>query len=132
MELKGIWKAGKILYQSDDGADFITVDEFNTLADDTTDDLMKYLSTSLLDFKSDGTMQMYFVISKDEVDNIREEGFKIIDDTYALLNTFTWKEEDGIVYYSCDEFDIHDMPTEFDDDGGLIVVGTVIYYKQKK
>lgn len=126
MNYTGIWNAGKIL--ADDG--FITVDEFNALPDEGKDDLFVYLSKSFLDFKDDGTMQIYFVLPEDEVDSAREEGFEIIDGNHALLNTFIWKEENGVVYYSCESFGIDNMPTEFSDDGGMIIAGTIIYYKQ--
>ena len=74
-------------------------------------------------------MQIYFVLPEDEVDSAREEGFEIIDGKRALLNTLTWKEENGVIYYSSEEFGIDNMPTKFDDDGGMIIVDTIIYYK---
>ena len=130
MDVLGLWKAGKIISPNEEATCFITIDEFCALPEDAKDDLMEHFAKSFMEFKPDGTMQLFFVIPEDEVESAREDGFEVLDGNRVLLNTFSWKDENGIIYYSCDEFDIYDMPTQFDDDGGMIVVDTIIYYKQ--
>ena len=129
MDVLGLWKAGKIISPVEEDACFITVDVFNDLPDDYKDDLMKYLAKSYLDFKSDGDMTIYFELPEDELESAREEGFEIIDGKHALLNTLTWKEENGVIYYSSEEYGIDNMPTQFDEEGGIVINNIAIYYK---
>ena len=129
MEIIGTWKAGKILFASDAGETFITVEEFLALPDEQKDDAMALLARSFFSIKQDGTMTVFFDVDEETTNVLREEGVEIVDGKYAVLYNFTWREENGTYFYSCEEFEIDNLPMEFDNDGGAIINGTIIYYK---
>ena len=99
MNIIGKWKVKKIgVFQPDFSTKMCTPQEIEALED--FEDAEEYLSmaSAIVEFLPDGTMNTLFPVPEEFVNQLLEEGKKIVDG-FAIMDSTTWKEENGEYSY---------------------------------
>ena len=96
MNIIGKWKVKKIgVLQPDFSTKMYTPQELETLED--AEEHLKMAGT-IIEFLPDGTMNTLFPVPEEFVNQLLEEGKKIVDG-FAIMDSTTWKEENGEYSY---------------------------------
>lgn len=96
MNIIGKWKVKKMgILQPDFSLKMYTPQELETLED--AEEYVKMASV-IMEFLPDGTMNTLFPVPEELVNQLLEEGKEIVDG-FAIMNTTTWKEENGEYFY---------------------------------
>ncbi|MGN1130593.1 MAG: hypothetical protein ACI4Q8_04515 [Ruminococcus sp.] len=96
MDIIGKWKVKKIgIMQPDFSIKMLTPSELQTLED--AEEYIKMASV-IIEFLPDGTMNTLLPVPKELESQLIAEGKKIVDG-FGIMDTTTWKEENGEYFY---------------------------------
>ncbi|MDD6848517.1 MAG: hypothetical protein PUD53_07120 [Oscillospiraceae bacterium] len=96
MNITGKWKVKKIgVLQPDFSLKMYTPQELETLED--AEEYIK-IAGSIIEFLPDGTMNTLLPVPKELESQLIAEGKKIVDG-FGIMDTTTWKEENGEYFY---------------------------------
>lgn len=96
MNITGKWKVKKIgVLQPDFSLKMYTPQELETLED--AEEYIK-IAGSIIEFLPDGTMNTLLPVPEELVNQCLEDGMKIVDGV-AIIDSTTWKEENGEYFY---------------------------------
>ncbi|MGN1126259.1 MAG: hypothetical protein ACI4RI_02355 [Ruminococcus sp.] len=96
MNIIGKWKVKKIgVFQPDFSIKMLTPHELETLEDG--DEYLK-MAKVIIEFLPDGTMNTLLPVPKELEGQLIAEGKKIVDG-FGIMDTTTWKEENGEYFY---------------------------------
>ena len=96
MDIRGIWKVKKIRVPTPDGETVFTPD--NPPADERFEgsaELMQYRT----EFAEDGVLNTLMFVPEEMREEAAKHGAVVRGDGYALVESTSWKEEDGKFYY---------------------------------
>ena len=99
MNIIGKWKVKKIgVFQPDFSIKMLTPQEIEALED--FEDAEEYLNmaSAIVEFLPDGTMNTLFPVTKELEEQLIAEGKEIVDG-FGIMDTTTWKEENGEYFY---------------------------------
>lgn len=86
------WKIKELHILSPDGTKIFTPE---TLPDiEEYEDYAK-TATMIFEFTPEGKLLDMMKVPEDMIDAVKEQGMEILDDGYCVLNSSTWKEQDG-------------------------------------
>lgn len=96
MNITGKWKVKKIgVLQPDFSLKMYTPQELETLED--AEEYIK-IAGSIIEFLPDGAMNTLLPVPEELVNQCLEDGMKIVDG-FAIIDSTTWKEENGEYFY---------------------------------
>ncbi|MGN1203003.1 MAG: hypothetical protein ACI4RF_06875 [Eubacterium sp.] len=96
MNIIGKWKVKKIgILQPDFSLKMYTPQELETLED--AEEYVKMASV-ITEFLPDGTMNTLLPVPKELVNQLLEEGKEVVDG-FGIMDSTTWKEENGEYFY---------------------------------
>ncbi|MBR4659060.1 MAG: hypothetical protein IKP26_07410 [Clostridia bacterium] len=102
MKYTGKWRIKSCMtFDGDSGLVLKTLDEM--LAADPADETAAQMRMTVIDITGDGriltTMPIPEGTPKEAIEEAKASGMRIIDDSYALLESTEWKEENGEVKF---------------------------------
>ena len=96
MDIRGIWKVKEIRVPTPDGEKVFSPD--NPPEDERFEgsvELMRYLT----EFAEDGTLNTLMFVPDEMREEAAKHGAVVREDGYAAVDSSTWKEENGKLYY---------------------------------
>lgn len=96
MDIRGIWKVKEIRVPTPDGEKVFSPD--NPPEDERFEgsvELMQYLT----EFAEDGTLNTLMFVPDEMREEAAKHGAVVREDGYAAVDSSTWKEENGKLYY---------------------------------
>lgn len=99
MNIIGKWKVKKIgVFQPDFSIKMLTPQEIEAIED--FEDAEEYLNmaSAIVEFLPDGRMNTLFPVTKELEEQLIAEGKEIVDG-FGIMDTTTWKEENGEYFY---------------------------------
>lgn len=96
MNIIGKWKVKELLFPTRNG--MVSYTPENLPEDDNADEITMMLM-SRTEFTEDGFMNTLMRVPEDKIDLAKSQGAEIDEDGYAAIESTTWKEKDGKVYY---------------------------------
>ena len=96
MNVIGKWKVKELLFPTRNG--MVSYPPENLPEGDNADEITMMLM-SRTEFTEDGFMNTLMRVPEDKIDLAKSQGAEIDEDGYAAIESTTWKEKDGKVYY---------------------------------
>ena len=96
MDICGIWKIKEISVPTPEGVKTYSRD--NMPEGEMYEDF-KQMIDSLTEFVADGTLNTLFPVPEEMKEKAANLGAVVRDDGYAVVESTTWKEQDGRFYY---------------------------------
>lgn len=96
MNVIGKWKVKELLFPTRNG--MVSYTPENLPEGDNADEITMMLM-SRTEFTEDGFMNTLMRVPEDKIDLAKSQGAEIDEDGYAAIESTTWKEKDGKVYY---------------------------------
>ncbi|MCI6841708.1 MAG: hypothetical protein MR889_06245 [Clostridiales bacterium] len=96
MNVIGKWKVKELLFPTRNG--MVSYTQENLPEGDNADEITMMLM-SRTEFTEDGFMNTLMRVPEDKIDLVKSQGAEIDEDGYAAIESTTWKEKDGKVYY---------------------------------
>ena len=96
MNVIGKWKVKELLFPTRNGMVSYTPD--NLPEGDNADEITMMLM-SRYEFTEDGLMNTLLLVPEDKIELAKSQGAEIDEDGYAAIESTTWKEKDGKVFY---------------------------------
>ena len=96
MDIRGIWKVREVHVPTPDGEKVFTPD--NPPTDERFEgsaELMNYLT----EFAEDGMLNTLMFVPEEMREEAAKHGAVVREDGYAAIESTTWKEENGKLYY---------------------------------
>lgn len=96
MDIRGIWKVKEVHVPTPDGEKVFTPD--NPPDDDRFEgctEMMNYLT----EFAEDGVLNTLMLVPEEMREEAVKHGVVPREDGYAVIETTSWKEENGKIYY---------------------------------
>lgn len=113
MEYLGKWAVKKSMYPTEEGIKHLTKEELIAAGADS-DDLSMF--DSVIVIKDDGTMDTLVQVPADQIEEAKAQGAPVDENGCILVETSTWKEENGAYFY---EISGETVPFELTEDGLL-------------
>ena len=96
MNVIGKWKVKELSFPTPKG--IVTYTPDNLPEGDNVDEIAMMLM-SRYEFTEDGLMNTLLLVPEDKIELAKSQGAEIDEDGYAAIESTTWKEKDGKVYY---------------------------------
>lgn len=96
MNVIGKWKVKELLFPTRNG--MVSYTPENLPEGDNADEITMMLM-SRYEFTEDGLMNTLLLVPEDKIELAKSQGAEIDEDGYAAIESTTWKEKDGKVYY---------------------------------
>ena len=96
MNVIGKWKVKALSFPTPKG--IVTYTPDNLPEGDNADEITMMLM-SRYEFTEDGLMNTLLLVPEDKIELAKSQGAEIDEDGYAAIESTTWKEKDGKVYY---------------------------------
>lgn len=103
MSIIGKWKTKKMLAFGPDGMQLMTLDEAKTLDEETAEELVKTMTTTIVDINADGTVYTRIIIPADQIEEAKAQGAPLEADGTIIADRKPWKEENGEYFYDTGE-----------------------------
>jgi hypothetical protein len=113
MEFVGKWIVKKTMYPTEEGVKHLTKEELVALGADM-DDLRMF--DSVIVVKDDGTIETLVQVPADQIEEAKAQGAPVDENGCILVETSTWKEENGAYLY---EISGETVPFKLTEDGLL-------------
>ena len=96
MDIRGIWKTKEIRMPTPEGLTVITPD--NLPEDERFEECVKMMRC-YTEFAEDGSLNTLMFVPEELKAEATEHGVVVREDSYAVIESTTWKEENGKFYY---------------------------------
>ena len=96
MDIRGIWKVKELRMPTPEGEKVFTPDN---LPDDEQFEEFAKLIQLRTEFADDGVLNTLMFVPEELKAEAAEHGVVVREDGYAVIESTTWKEEDGKFYY---------------------------------
>lgn len=96
MDIRGIWKIKELRMPTPEGEKVFTSDN---LPDDEQFEEFAKLIHLQTEFAEDGVLNTLMFVPKEMKEEAAEHGVIVREDGYAVIESTTWKEENGKFYY---------------------------------
>ena len=96
MNVIGKWKVKELSFPTPKG--IVTYTPDNPPEGDNVDEIAMMLM-SRYEFTEDGLMNTLLLVPEDKIELAKSQGAEIDEDGYAAIESTTWKEKDGKVFY---------------------------------
>ena len=96
MDIRGIWKVKEVRMPTPDGEKVFTPD--NPPEDERFEgavEMMQYRT----EFAEDGVLNTLMIVPEEMREEAAKQGAVVREDGYAPIESTTWKEENGKIYY---------------------------------
>ena len=98
MDICGIWKVRELRMPTPEGVKVYTPDALPPEDDELYDDILQQLQLRT-EFAADGTVSTLLAVPEEMRAEAARQGVTVREDGYAVVDSTTWKEEDGRFYY---------------------------------
>ena len=110
MDIRGIWKIKELRMPTPEGEKVFTSDN---LPDDEQFEEFAKLIHLQTEFAEDGVLNTLMFVPKEMKEEAAEHGVIVREDGYAVIESTTWKEENGKFYYDTKALILFEEPQVF-------------------